>query len=163
MRLESFKKINIFSSGFTFLELMIVISIVAIIGASGVGFYFNYSKTVELNSMTSTIISDLKQSQVKAMSGVGGFKWGVRFTNSASSDYYEIFSTPTTYSDGSRITIATNYLPNSVTFSNPTSGNSSDIIFEKITGGTTNSSITINSSNVSKTITISSIGNISVN
>ncbi len=147
-----------FSAGFTFLELMIVISIVAIIGASGVAFYSNYNKTVELNSVVSTIVSDLKQSQAKAMSGVGGLKWGIHFVN-GSNDYYELFSTATDYSASTKV--STIYLPSVVVFTDPAT--TRDVIFDKISGGTTGTSIIVNSSGVSKTISVSSVGSISVN
>lgn len=160
MRLGSFKKINKLNRGFTFLELLIVISIVAIISASGAAFYVSYSKTVEINSMASTIVSDLKQSQAKAMSGVGGFKWGIHFVNNTN-DYYEVFSTATDYSGASKV--STVYLPVSITFTEPASNSNKNIIFNKISGSTSDSNIIISSSGVSKTITISSVGNISVN
>lgn len=151
--------------GFSLLELLIVIALIAIIGTIGASFYINYGKTVEINSLSQTMIFDLKSAQSKAMTGEGELKYGIHFVNGAS-DYYEIFSTPTDYSDGAKATLSTNYLTNNVTFSEPTEGNNKDIIFNKISGGTsdciaTNPCIEIISQNNTKKINVSSIGSIS--
>lgn len=150
-----------FNKGFSLLELLIVMAIVVTIAAIGSGFYVNYGKGIEIKSISSSISFDLKQVQAKSMIGAGGFKWGIHFVNGAT-DYYEIFSTPTDYSDGSKVIVSTNYLPASVTFSDPASSSTKDIIFNKISGGTTASSVVMISSGLTKTINVSSIGNISV-
>ena len=147
--------------GFTLLEILIVISILVIISSIGVGSYLNYARNIEINSVTQNVIFDLKQTQSKAMTGEGSFKWGVHFVNSTR-DYYEIFSTPTDYSDVSKVTTATNYLSSSISFSNPAEGFTKDIIFNKISGGTVATSIVLSSQYNTSTISISSIGNISV-
>lgn len=150
-------------SGFSLLELLIVIAIVVILSTIGTGFYINYGKTVEINSLNQTIIFDLKSAQSKSMTGEGGLKYGVHFVNDSddSKDYYEIFSTPTDYSDGSKVILSTNYLTNNITFSDPINGQTKDIIFNKISGGTTAASVAITASGNTKTLNISSIGTIS--
>ena len=155
------------ANGFTLLEVVIVMGIVAVLAAAGSGFYTNYNKNVEIKSIAETIIFDLKQAQSNSMTGVGGFKWGVHFVNGAT-DYYEIFSTPTDYSNGSKVIDKTIYLPGGVTFSDPAEISTKDIIFQKIrggvdpssTGGLSDFSITLISQNISKKIIISIIGNI---
>ncbi len=97
--------------------------------------------------------------QSKAMIGEGGFKWGIHFVNAAT-DYYEMFSTPTDYSDGARVVLSTSYISSGFMFSDPGPSSSKDIIFNKISGGTSASSVSINSGDTTKTITVSSIGNI---
>lgn len=149
------------NKGFTLLEVLIVLAIVVLLGSMSVGFYINYSKNVEINSVANIMIFDLKQAQSKSMIGEGGFKWGIHFVNGAT-DYYEIFSTPTDYSDGVKVIISTNYLSNGVTFSSPGSGSSTDIIFNKISGGTSGTSVVVISQSNTRTISVSSIGNISV-
>ena len=154
-------KIFNFSKGFTLLEIIITMSILVVMSLVSVGSYLNYGKTIEINSFAQTLIFDLKQTQSKAMIGQGGFKWGVHFVN-GTKDYYEIFSTPTLYGDAGKVVTATNYLPSSITFSDPTDGSTKDIIFNNISGSTTTTSVVLRSQNVSKTISVSSVGSISV-
>lgn len=153
---------------FSLLELLIVVAILAIIGGIGSGFYVNYGNNIEVKSVADTLASDLKQAQSKSMIGEGSLKWGVHFVN-GTTDYYEIFSTPTDYSSGSKVIIATKYLTSKITFSDPVSSSQKDIIFQKIKGGIDSSStgggvadmpIVIQSASSSKTITASLIGNI---
>jgi len=144
---------------FSLIEVLIVLAIVVILGSMGVGFYANYSKSVEINSLNQTIIFDLKQAQSKSMIGEGGLKYGVHFVNGAK-DYYEIFSTPDTYAN--KTVISTNYLTNGVTFSDPSEGISKDIVFNKISGRpAVESSVSLVSQANTKTINISIIGTIS--
>lgn len=146
--------------GFSLLELLIVVAILVIIGAIGSGFYINYGKNISLKSTAQTIVFDLKNAQSKSMIGEGGFKWGVHFVN-GTTDYYEIFSTLTDYS-ALVSTLPKVYLTDSIIFSNPVSSSTKDIIFNKISGGTSASVVEISSSGVLKTINISAIGNISL-
>jgi len=143
---------------FSLIEILIVSAIIVILGSMGVGFYANYSKSVEINSLDQTIIFDLKQAQSKSMIGEGGLKYGIHFVN-GTKDYYEIFSTPDTYLN--KTVISTNYLTNGVTFSDPSEGISKDIIFNKISGGVSvASSVSLASQSNTKTIYVSSIGSI---
>jgi len=146
-------------NGFSLFELLVVISIVAVVGTIGVGFYLNYAKSIEIKTVANTLVSDLKQAQAKSMAGTNGFKWGVHLVN-GDTDYYETFSSPSDYSDASKNVISSKYLTKGVSFSDPTSGSTKDIIFNKITGATTESSIVLSSSEVTKTISISSVGGI---
>ena len=91
------------------MEVLIVVCIMTIISSIGAGFYVNYNKGVEIDSAVQVVVFDLKQAQGKSMIGEGGFKWGIHFVNAAD-DYYEIFSTPTDYSSGSKVILSTNYL-----------------------------------------------------
>lgn len=148
-----------FEKGFSLLEILIVLAIVGILATAGSGFYANYGKNIEINSVAGTITSDLKLAQAKSMIGESNYIWGLHFVNAAT-DYYEIFHTPTDYSVG--IVTSTNYLFSGVVFSDPSEGSSKNIIFNKISGGTSISSIAITSFGITKTISVSSIGTISV-
>ena len=150
-----------FSRGFTLLEVVIVLAVVVLISTMGVDFYVNYGKSVEINSVAQTIAFDLKQVQSKSMIGEGGFKWGIHFVN-GSSDYYEIFSTPTDYSDGAKVVVSKNPLFSNVAFSSPGDSSSTDIIFNKISGGTSTTSVILTSQSITRTISVSSIGSISI-
>lgn len=147
--------------GFTLLELLIVIAILAILASFGTGFFINYARSSEINSAYKSIISNLKEAQAKSISGEEGLKWGVRFANDTS-DYYELFSTPTNYSDASKIIRATGYLPGGIYFTQPAESASTTIIFEKIRGTTAaNAGVVISSSNnQTKNVNVTTAGNI---
>jgi hypothetical protein len=137
------------------------LAIVVLIGTMGFGFYLNYSRSVEINSVAQTVAFDLKRVQSKSMIGEGSFKWGIHFVNTTI-DYYEIFSTPTDYSDGGKTIISKSYLSGGITFSNPADNTTKDIIFNKISGGTTGVSVVLISQTNTKTISVSDVGNISI-
>ncbi|MEI6580669.1 MAG: hypothetical protein WCO07_00685 [bacterium] len=146
--------------GFTILEVLIVFATLVVISVAGSGFYKNYSKNVEINTTAQTISAELRQMQSKSMTGEGGLKWGIHFIN-GSSQYYELFSTPTDYDDASKVIISTNYLPIGITFSDPAASSSKDIIFSRITGLASSSSISITASGVTQTISVTSVGTVS--
>lgn len=150
---------NYFRQGFSLIEILLVMAVMAIITAFASGYYRDYVKNVEFDLVSKNIISDLKSTQSKAMAGEDDLKWGVRFINSIN-DYYEIFSTPTNYGDPLRTTKMTNYLSGTIVFSNPIEGGTTDVIFDKIRGTSVNSAITIIFEGSSDTITVNSLGNI---
>lgn len=141
------------------MELLIVISIIMVLAGVGTAFYLDYAKNIELRTATSILISDLKQSQARSMSGVENRKWGLHIVN-GDSDYYEIFSSPTDYSDSAKNITLTRFIAKGVSFFDPSEASSKDIIFNKITGSTIENSVTLGSSNITKVINISSIGTI---
>lgn len=144
-------------AGFSTLEALLVISIMAILSVLGIGAYRSYVKNVELDSTAKTITSDLKEARSKAMTGQDNLKWGIRFSNS-SDDYYELFSTPTGYSSPSTTTSTVTYLSGTITFTAPSEGTTTDVIFTKITGTTTAATITLTAEGQSKTITVTGSG-----
>lgn len=134
-------------------------AIIVTLGVAGVETYRNFSKGVELSSVGQTIAADLRHMQSKAMIGEGGYKWGVHIVN-GTDDYYELFSTPMDYSSASKDVIATTTLARGIAFSDPAEGNAKDIIFNKISGTTTATTIGLVSEGQTQTITVSSIGTI---
>jgi len=146
--------------GFTLLEVLLTMAILVILGVAGVSGYRTYGKNVEVASLSQSISAELRLMQAKSMAGDSGLKWGVHFVNDTDRDYYELFSTPTTYASASTTVSATTTLSRGVTFSDPTVGQSKDIIFDKISGGTTATSVTILSEGVTKIIQVSAIGTI---
>jgi len=148
------------NKGVTLLETLLVIGVLAILGAIGSGIYSGYSQNVELEANASAIISDLKSVQSKAINGEDGLKWGIHFINGAD-DKYEIFSTPTYYSDPLKIVKGTPYLSGGITFFSPSEGVSYDIIFNKILGTVDiQKQITLTFAGTNKIITVTTIGTI---
>lgn len=151
--------------GFTLLELIIVIAIMAIIGVAGVAYYLNAVNSVQLDVISKNIVQDLRDVRQRALYGQDRMNWGLHFVNSTTpAYYYEMFETPTTYSNASTTVVATTYLPGTIIFTTPGTGTTTDILFNKITGtiATTTSVVVSFQSNVI-TITATSIGTVSKN
>lgn len=142
--------------GFSLLELLIVIAIMAVLAAAGAGFYRGAVKNMELQTASKMIASDLRQMRAKSMIGEGGYKWGARFVKDTGGDYYLLFST-----DGiNSTTTATTTLSLGITFSDPASGYK-EIIFNKISGSIPAATTTsITQEGATATTTVSSIGTI---
>lgn len=139
--------------GFSLIELLLVISILAILSTMTIGYYRNYAKSKELDLAYKNLTFHLKDVQGKAVNGEDQLKWGIHFVDTTI-DYYEIFSTATNYAGGT--VIDTYYFPSNVAYS----GAVSDIIFDRITGTTSANTVTIISEGSSKTVTITAQGNI---
>ena len=153
------QKNNESSKGFSLLELLMVITIFIILSVVGSASYRNYNKSVELSAFSQAMSGNMRYMRSKSMIGEGGFKWGIHFVNSTN-DYYELFSTPTTYADAGKVITETDYLPKSITFSDPTEGNTKDVIFDKISGNSTTASVSVISESVTQTINVTSIGTV---
>lgn len=145
--------------GFSLLELLIVIGIIAVLGVAGAGYYRGFVKSVELQSVSKTLASDLRQVLSKSMIGEGGFKWGAHIVNtSGGSQYYLLFSTPTDYADVGKSVMSTTTLSTGLSFSDPLAGANKDIIFTKISGTTTEATVVVVSEGKYATTTVSGIG-----
>src|SRR3989344_109347 len=146
------------SKGFSLLELIISLAIIALLGTVAGLTLVNYQRSMAADSTAREIVGQLRLAQRKAVSGEDGDlngqgdSWGIRFSNS-SDDTYQVFY-GTVYNSAS--TTATVYLPSSAVFTNPTAGTSTDIIFTKLSGTTTPAtiSITLPDGSDSRTITI---------
>lgn len=145
--------------GFTLLEVIMVVSMLAVIGAAGAATYSNYGRGITTAGAWYDIHSALTEARSKAIAGQDERRWGVRFLN-ADRDRYELFSTPTTYADAATIVERTGYLPGGVTFSDPAESGTRDILFSRIAGTTTPSSVTIAAATGSATVTVSAIGTV---
>ncbi len=143
--------------GFSLLEVLLVVAILAILGAAGFSYYGNVAKDVEVTTVAHTLASELKDARARAMGGENQRKWGVHVVN-GTSDYFEVFSTPTTYADAGTIVDRTQYLFSGVAFSDPSESTTKDIIFTGISGTTTASSLTLTSQTQTITITVSPLG-----
>ncbi len=150
--------------GFTLLELILVIGILAILGTVGFNFYFNFQVDVKVDEEINRIQQILRQVQQKAVSGEEGAKWGIRFTNNTANDqHYDVF-----WGDSFSASTSTDiyYLPSGVVFTTPSSSSTLDVIFNKRTGESASSSIitiTIQTetSDVSKSVSVTPKGLIS--
>ncbi len=145
--------------GFTLLEVLIVIAIVGLLSAAGVGYFRNVVQQVSSESVVKILISDLRNAQAKAAAGEESRKWGIHVVNSAT-QYYQLFSTPTNYADVPTSIEATTTLASGFVFTDPAAGMSKDIIFGGIGGTTTATTLALTNEGKTTTITISSLGTI---
>jgi len=143
--------------GFTLLEVLLVVAMMAMIASFSIASYRNYGKSVELDSVSKNIIYDLRQMQVRAASGESRLNWGVHFVN-GSTDYYELFSSPTNYLDAAKTINSAVYLPTTVHFSKPADAASLDILFSRITGETSSDFLTVSSENTNRIINVTASG-----
>lgn len=145
--------------GFTLLELLLVVSIVTVLAALGFGYFRNAVKNIQFDTVAKSLAFDLKNARTKAMSGESDVKWGIHFVN-GTDDYYELFSTPTIWSDPGKTVFDATYLAADLAFGSPSEGNTTDIIFNKIAGTTSANSVTITFEGNTKTITVTAEGTI---
>lgn len=121
---------NTKTRAFTLIELLIVISITVVLSVVGVINISSQAKKRLLESTTQEIVSYLRYAQQKSIAEEAGLIWGVHFENATSSpDFYALFSGEI-YNEP----IETKFLPQGIEFSDPVSGQSRDVIFNKFTG-----------------------------
>ena len=142
--------------GFTILELVISIAIIAIISVAISTNLISFQRVASLDAAAKDIVSQLRSVQNKALSGEDGNSdgtgdsWGVRFSNSTYDTYAEFYGA----SFNSANVTGTTTLSSSVIFINPASSATKDIVFTKITGTTSPSTIIIQTQDGSQTKTI---------
>lgn len=148
--------------GFTLIELIIVIGIIAIISVVATLNIFSYREQQDLDLTTREIVVALRNAQDRSISQESGNRFGIHFENpSGGQSFYDLFS-GTTYATGTIISKVT--LRSSLQFFDPGSGNNKDVIFMPVTG-LPNASTTIiislkRNSSVLKTIIINTNGQI---
>jgi type II secretory pathway pseudopilin PulG len=126
-------------SGFTIIEGIVVLTILLILGSS-VFLILRNQIIGSLESDAEMILSRLEEAQSRALSGVDNKNWGIHFEASTTSPhFYVMFSGD--YATSTATT--TFYLSRFVEFEDPASGASKEIIFNKLSGTTASSSITI--------------------
>lgn len=154
--------------GFTILELIISLGIIAALAAASTIYLAQYQRSVTLDAAAKDIVSRLRLAQGRSVAGEDGDrdgrrdKWGIRFSNNAQDSYMVFYGAA--YSTAS--TTETVTLPSGIVFTDPAESTNEDIIFTAITGTTTAASITIARSDndaESKTISIDGTGKINTN
>lgn len=115
--------------GFTLIELLISITLISLLLAAAVPFSINFLRRENLASTKMDVISVLRRAQNKAMTGEGDTNWGVRFT---AGEYILYGSYEEDYD-----------YPNTINIS------ASDVVFQKLTGLTTPTVITLDTETIS--------------
>ncbi|MFN7088654.1 MAG: Tfp pilus assembly protein FimT/FimU [Candidatus Paceibacteria bacterium] len=121
--------------GFTVVELLIVVGVIAILAAITTAAYFGTYRQSILDSTVQEIAVYLRFAQQKAFSQEEGQVWGVHFENPSSGDgFYELFFGSPYNSNNAR---EKKFLPSQLKYLAPASGASTDVIFAKLTGNPT--------------------------
>jgi len=150
-----------FQKGFTLLELLIVVTITAILASVGISSYVNQQGAKLLDVTAQEIVGYLRYAQQKSIGQEGGNQWGIRFKNPVDEDDFYALSL---YDDTDNSYISaeeTRYLSSGIEYESPTAGNFIDVSFSKLTGinvASTTQSITIKSNVTNSTSTISVSG-----
>jgi|GEM_PF-1307742 prepilin-type N-terminal cleavage/methylation domain-containing protein len=145
--------------GMTLLEVVLVVAVLATLAIGSVNIYFNTIRSTEMETAVTGLMADLRYARGQAMSGADDQKWGLQIVNETS-DYYEVFSTPTDYSNPAKVIDRTTYLPASVHFTVP--AGTATILFGKITGTIpAEETITVaNDVGNTKSIVVDTLGNV---
>lgn len=119
--------------GFTILEIIIVIAIIAVLFGTGFLRLLDYRQRQTLNLTKQSIVAILRNAQDRSIGQESGVRWGVHFENLTgnNNDFYALFSGATYNSSN---VVSKNNLDQEIQFSDPVDGFSKDVIFESITG-----------------------------
>lgn len=161
MQRLSGKKIN---AGFTLFEIIIVIAILAILGAIVVFDFVSFKKTSDLNNNVQEFVSILRLAQNKTLSSENYSQYGVYIDTGVSPNQYILFkgidygSRPTSFDQ-------VYSLQDNLEFYNISLGGGNKIVFDRLTGNSENfgtvsirSKITPDDTSSQKTIYIASSG-----
>ncbi|HLC99648.1 MAG TPA: GxxExxY protein [Patescibacteria group bacterium] len=169
-------------SGFTLMELVLVIAVLGVIAGIGMGSYGNFFRQSSLTSSANEITSTLRQAQTNSQASSDGFGWAVHFddmSQGANANRFILYrgncsndATKVCRVDGQctnpgtcqNIKEETSFTPSTVEISSVTSVNGyPDVIFTRPTGKTVQSfdiTVQLKGGAQSKTINISTIGKI---
>ena len=129
------------NNGFTLIELIVVIALIAGLSALAIPIYFSFQIEVQLDNTTAEITQTLRRAQAKTLAGEQDKAWGVSFTTSS----YTLYAT------GGPGFNELEIIPITLTLSGL-----SNVEFNRLTGKTTDTgNITVTASSINKTKAIS--------
>ncbi len=153
-----------FTTGFTTMELMIVLGVIALLAAIGTYNYTSSYRNSLLADTTNALVSFAQLAQQKAIAQEQGTAWGMFIDNTTGTDPYAKVYGGDVYSSGA---VVEHYqLPKQIKVTTPASGTTRDVNFKKFSGLPVASStivIGLRGSSFTKTITITDAGGISNN
>lgn len=97
--------------GFTLVEILLVVSIIAVLSAFLIPSFSNYTESQSIRQGTEILKSDLRTAQNKALTGVNSVSgnanyWGVKISSDNESSYEFFYSTSNTSCDAVNITVS---------------------------------------------------------
>jgi len=147
--------------GFTLLELLLVLAIIAIIAAFTFPIYTGFQLSQIHDTRTEEIVQALRQAQSKSMAGQNDSSWGVYFDSS--NNKFVIFQGTSYASRVSDYDYETE-LESTLSLSNISiNGGGSEVVFTKIDGSTTDyGSLDLTTDEDTATISINAAGLVEV-
>lgn len=124
-------------TGFTILELLIAMSIIAILSVSAVLYFRGSIVEVSAESTIKTFVADINSAKGRAMAGDRGMSWGVKVTAGINGGpgSWEFFATSTNGIISDPFVPEMHFLSSGLAWSSPSSG-SRELLFEPLTGKT---------------------------
>jgi len=149
-------------TGFTVIEILLTVSIIAILTSVGMVNYTRNYRITALKNAAEEIATGFRLAQQKSMSQEQGVAWGVHLNNAdGANPYFDVF-----FNAYAPENIIHHYrLPDTVGISNPVEGSGFTMSFAKLTGlPSTSTAITLinRGSGQTRTITINQFGGLDV-
>lgn len=143
---------NKYKSGISIIEIILVIAIVAIIGAATIPLGAQFLNRNSLKNKTNELVTSLNIAQINAMSGKDDSRWGV----TVSGNQIVMFQGDS-YSTRNSTFDVTYTIPASVSIT------SFEVVFSKVTGDPDSAqNITVSSSQGSKQVQVNQLGVVDV-
>lgn len=157
---SKFYVLNSDRRGFTLVELLISVAILAIMGAMGAVSLSGFRRDRQLELAASDITYTLRRAQSAAIAQENSSAWGVHFDNpSSGADSFSLFY-GNSYATGTILSM--NRLSSFLDYSDPSTGSTKDVLFAKATGlpgaSTTIVIIRAGVASSSRTVTVNAIG-----
>jgi len=118
-------------SGFTMIELLVTIGIVAILSSVSFISLGTYRKKQNIERTLDEVVAAVQSTQKRSVTQEDGYAWGMRFENNTTSHTYEIFKGSTYASSTSMSKLG---LSRALQFMNPYASSTFDALFAPITG-----------------------------
>ncbi len=151
------------SRGFTLIELMVVLSVTAVLGTLGIAGFVNYNQVQTLQVSANDLATTLNVARSRALSQVKGSSCSAKILEGYTVD----ISIPKSYTLSSRCSgvtsnLDTKTLPQNVSFKSPDTSPTS-FFFPVLSGGVqTGGNIVITGFGRDKIITVNSLGGVSI-
>jgi len=134
-------KLIISNKGFTLLEIILTMGILAILATAGFGLYYGFQTNIKVDEVAGNIATILRHARANSISGEQGAQWGVRFVYPQTGDsYYDVFWGE---NYASATTTERSFLTTGVIFTNPAASSTLDVIFSRRSGSLENSTTTL--------------------
>lgn len=138
------------SQGLTLAEILIALAIISIISALMLGAFASYRGNQGLSKDTEMVVEVLRQARVQTLVSKNASPYGVHFATSSI-----VLFAGTSYSPGLSSNVTFELMSPRAAISTSLLGGGSDVVFDRLTGETSQSgSVTLSSSAASTTKTI---------